>query len=52
MGGYMKQDWERALIITPHLHLLNVNYPMRDRSTLHNAGCFFGLVAIKVSYKV
>ena len=26
---------------TPHLHLLKVNYPMNDESTLHNAGRFF-----------
>ena len=26
---------------TPHLHLLKVNYPMNDESTLCDAGCFF-----------
>jgi hypothetical protein len=30
---------------TPRLHLLTVNYPMNDESTLRYAGCFFfGLV--------
>ena len=26
---------------TPRLHLLKVNYPMNDESTLCDAGCFF-----------
>lgn len=26
---------------TPRLHLLNVDYPMNDESTLRDAGCFF-----------
>ena len=26
---------------TPRLHLLKVNYPMNDESTLRDAGCFF-----------
>ncbi|MBP3749777.1 MAG: hypothetical protein J6I35_09600 [Ruminobacter sp.] len=26
---------------TPRLHLLKVNYPMNDESTLLDAGCFF-----------
>ena len=26
---------------TPRLHLLKVNYPMSDESTLRDAGCFF-----------
>ena len=30
---------------TPRLHLLKVNYPMNDESTLRDTGCFFfGLV--------
>jgi len=30
---------------TPHLHLLKVNYPMNDESTLRDVGCFFfGLI--------
>ena len=39
--------------VTPRLHLLKVNYPMNDESTLRDAGCFFyGWVAIKVANKV
>lgn len=26
---------------TPRLHLLKVDYPMNDESTLRDAGCFF-----------
>jgi len=26
---------------TPRLHLLKVNYPMNDESTLRDKGCFF-----------
>ena len=32
----------RVVVKTPyHPHLLKVNYPMNDESTLRDAGCFF-----------
>lgn len=33
--------------LLPKLHLLKVNYPMNDESTLRDAGCFFLWIACK-----